>query len=208
MNVEAYKALRDWEFKRSDLSTKQKREAKGYLWGVFREKNCFFCKVSFSARILYTSVTIHHEIKIGLPFCNLLPNLHLACLACNSSHGPAKAIQKQKERNKAEAIANPTEQMQEVVNYVEGSAEMQVTGRAEVPFKVWLIKYLASFGHIEYKEALNKGAYGVGCGQQAIRRYLDKLIAGGEFTCRKDAITKKKLVRITQKGEDKFLAKG
>lgn len=205
MNVEAYKAVRDWEFKRSDLSTKQKREAKGYLWGVFREKNCFFCKVPFSARILYKSVTIHHEIKIGLPFCNLLPNLHLACLGCNSSHGPAKAIQKQRERNKTEAPANPTEQMQELVDYSQGSAEMNVTGRAEVPFKVWLIKELLDKGHLEYKYVLNKGAYAVGCGQQAIRRYLDKLIAGGEFTCRTDAVTKKKLVRITQKGEERFM---
>ena len=202
MMEEAYHAKRDWEFKRSDLSTKQKREAKGYLWGFFREKNCFFCKVPFSARILYSSVTIHHEIKIGLPFCNLLPNLHLACLGCNSSHGPAKAIQKQRERNNVEEVKNPTEQLREVVDYSQGSTEMQANNLTEVPFAKWVKKEIILKGPIAYKDALDKGAYAVGCGQQAIRRHIDKLIGGGELKTFKDANTKKKMVKLMAKGEE------
>lgn len=204
-NIEAYHSYRDWEFKRSDLSSKQKREAKGYLWGVFREKNCFFCRVPFEARNLYNTCTIHHEIKIGLPFCNLLPNLHLAHFGCNSRAGPAQAIQKQRERNNMTEIANPTAQLREVVNYAEGSTEMQVNNLTEVPFAKWLRKKLALEGSMDYKDVLDKGAYAVGCGQQAIRRHLDKLIGGEEIKKFKDLNTKKTKVKLTAKGEEKFL---
>lgn len=206
-NREAYKAHRDWEFKRSDLSTLQKREAKGYLWGVFKEKNCFFCAMPLRSQEIYTSYTIHHEIKIGLPFCNLLINLHLAHFGCNSRAGSASTIQKQREKNKEREseVKNPTEQLREVVDYSQGSTEMQTNNLSEVPFSKWVKRELLLKGHLEYKEVLDQGAYAVGTGQQAIRRYLDKLIGGKELSCKKDAVSKKKLVKLTQKGEEAFM---
>lgn len=202
--IEAYRTKLDWEHKRSALTTQQKREAKGYLVGTFKEKNCFLCHEPLMMRLLYSSYTIHHEIKIGLPFCNLLPNLHLAHFGCNSRAGPAKSIQKQKERNNMEETMNPTAQLREVVDYSQGSAEMQANNHTEVPFAAWLKKELLNKGYLEYKIALDKGAYFMGCGQQAIRRYLDKLIAGGEISSKKDLNTKKRIVKLTVKGEERF----
>ncbi len=201
--IEAYHPKFDWELKRSDLSSTQKRLVKGWKMG-HGEKNCFFCKEPLNPRLLYNSYTVHHEIKIGLPFCNLLPNLHLAHFSCNSRAGPAKAIQKQRERNKTPEQMNPTEQLREVVNYAEGSTEMQANNLCEVEFGKWVKRHIGSEGQIEYRACLNLGAYKMGCGQQAIRRYLDKLIAGKELACHKDLNTKRKMLKLTAKGEENF----
>ena len=103
---------------------------------------------------------------------------------------------------------NPTVQLREVVDYSQGSSEMQVNNLTELPFRKWIKRELLLKGPIEYKDALDRGAYAVGCGQQAIRRHIDKLIGGGELRTFKDENTRKKKVKLMAKGEASLLSRG
>lgn len=168
-----YRLRREWEMKRSELSTRQKREARAFLYGSFGQKNCWICQGALDPRQLHLAYTIHHLLELGQEGCNLLPKLTLAHLFCNSRRGKPKTIQKP---DKDRIPVSATELLRESVPYDQGSSEMKANNEAEPLYRVWLWEKVLEAGKAgyEFKEAINSGAEHTGVSPQATRDYLNK----------------------------------
>lgn len=99
-------------------------------------------------------------------------NLRLACRSCNKK----LSLPNVKERKKTE---NPTQAVRDHVDYQQGSAEMQASDLMETPYWHWIKAKITALNlkgeDLPKKEAINGGAYTVGCSTTTSRKYLDKL---------------------------------
>ncbi len=173
--TEAYRPKYDWELKKSDLSTMQKRQAKGALWGVRRERKCFFCGIPFDPRVLFLTATIHHEARIGEVGCNLLPHLHLAHFGCNSAAGPAKGIQKMREREKVARVGG------EMGMFTASSTEMARSLKMRPRWNNWIDG--KPFVQIQRKRLAKMAVHELGLGSSiTYDRYIGEDIEGGILT--------------------------
>jgi hypothetical protein len=172
-----YRLHAKWEMKRSELSTRQKKQARAFLFGCFRQTKCFFTGKPILPQLLHSgAVDIHHVLELGVEGCNLLPNLKLAYHGPNANAGhPRRGIQQDKNR----ISIDPTTQLRQIVDYSGGSKEMQANVEAEVPYRAWLWEKVLEGGKKGYekKEAINSGAEKWGVSKQATRDYLDKMIS-------------------------------
>ena len=172
-----YRIIRSWELKVSELTTSQKKEARGLLWGL-GEKTCYICGKELDPDLDGNPCDIHHALRLGVEGCNFLPNLHLAHHACNAKEGRPKGIQTT-ERDKTpigEPVADPTAKLREQVPYQSGSVEMQVNARAEVRYRRWLWgKIRDGEGFVTKFEAMHGGAEVCGVSPTTTRKYLGKL---------------------------------
>lgn len=108
-------------------------------------------------------------------------NLRLLCRRCNvtlenqrrAGVGPP-SDQYVCEREGKEGKAQ-TRVSREVVNYSEGSTEMQANFLFELDFRKWLLGKIRSLGGYPKLDAINSGAELVGCSPSTTARYLVKL---------------------------------
>lgn len=108
-------------------------------------------------------------------------NLQLLCRSCNVT----------KENQRRAGVAPPGDQYvceregkegkaqtrvsREVVNYAEGSTEMQANFLFELDFRKWLLGKIRVLGGYPKLDAINSGAELVGCSPSTTARYLVKL---------------------------------
>ncbi len=166
-----YKPLRRWEHKVSDLSTTQKREARGFLLGYFGQTKCFLTGKPIVPLMLHDAYDLHHLIPRGSPGCNLMPNLRLTLHSANAAKGKPRVS-----RNETETkLLDATAQLREVVDYSTGSAEMQANNETEVPYRNWLWAKMRLQKRVLWHDAVYGGAEAVGCSPQASRDYASKM---------------------------------
>ncbi len=116
-------------------------------------------------------------------------NLRLLCRRCNVQSERAGTPFLSPESDKEERENQATRIVREVVNYRDGSPEMQASYLFELDFRDWLIKQIREKGAITKKEAIFAGAETVGCSPTTTQKYLGKLTsAAGLLTERRDML--------------------
>lgn len=82
----------------------------------------------------------------------------------------------QNENERDTPLASPATQFtKEVLDYHSGSVEMRANSMFETKFNNWVMSAATRSVELLKKEAVNSGAYEVGCNTQTTARYLDKL---------------------------------
>jgi len=112
-------------------------------------------------------------------------NLHLLCRKDNLAMRQLSAAEHRKtieyhsaknERARAQKSGlEATQTVKGLVDYRQGSAEMQANSYYEMQFREWLLGVLRENRVITRKEAVNSGAEVVGCNPTTTARYLAKL---------------------------------
>lgn len=172
MSEQVYVPRRKWEYKRSELSTRQRREARAFRFGAFRQKQCWICRIALDPRQLHLAYSIHHLMPLGVEGCNALPNIVLAHTGCNAKRGKAqKAPQKS---DKDRIPLDPTTALRNLVDYSTGSREMQANNEAEPVFIAKMWEFLLENRRITKARAIDGMAWLLGVSKQATRDYLDK----------------------------------
>jgi hypothetical protein len=174
---EIYHPRRSWEMKITELTPRQKREARAFLFGRFGQTKCFFTGMPLYPHILQTgSITIHHLVPLGKPGCNLLMNLRLAYLGPNSNAGkPGKTAIQMIDRDKI--APDPTTQLRQVIDYSKGPVEMQVNADAEPTYRAMIWDQMLYNNRMTKKEAIYGMAERIGISPQTTRDYLEKMIS-------------------------------
>jgi len=110
-------------------------------------------------------------------------NLQLLCRSCNvikenkrRAGGTSPSDQYVCEREGKEGKAS-TRVSRDIVNYKEGSQEMQANFLFELDFRKWLLGKIRDLGGYPKLDAINSGAEVVGCSPSTTVRYLGKLIS-------------------------------
>lgn len=172
----AYRVRRPWETKKTELSTREKREARAFLFGYFGQKKCFVSGKPIIPQLLHAGgVDIHHLLELGREGCNLLPNLRLAYHGPNASAGhPRKGIPR---IDKDGIPPDPTTQLRQVIDYSRGPVEMQVNADAEPTYRGLMWEHLLFNNRITKNEAIFGMAERIGVSPQATRDYLGKTIS-------------------------------
>lgn len=105
-------------------------------------------------------------------------NLRLLCRGCNVTLGnKARVLSSDQyvyEREGKEGKAQ-TRVSRDIVNYKEGSTEMQANFLFELDFRKWLLGKIRDQGGYPKLDAINSGAEIVGCSPSTTVRYLGKL---------------------------------
>lgn len=125
-------------------------------------------------------------------------NLHLVCRQDNiklrgmSLAEHKKTVQYHSAKNERERACargiESTNTVKELVDYRQGSTEMQANSYYEMQFREWLLEVLRENRVITRKEAINSGAEIVGCNPTTTARYLAKLTSSiGNLREGKDA---------------------
>lgn len=125
-------------------------------------------------------------------------NLHLLCQKHNLkmrqlSRAEHKKLMvhysaiNERERESARGSSS-TSTVKEMVDYRQGSPEMQANSYFEIQYREWILAYIKTNGFITKEEALYSGAEVVGNSPTTTTRYLKKLTsAAGPLTEKKDA---------------------
>jgi hypothetical protein len=181
--MQSYRLMRSWESKTGYLTTKQKREARAFLFGCFGQKKCYLTGKTILPQVLHDAYDIHHLVEIGQPGCNLLINLRLALHGPNANAGKPGA-QKVKpgiptyNKNKEKVPVDATTLMRQQVDYSEGTKTMQVNGEAEIGYrnKLWaLLNWGDNKQGIPKSYAIYGLAEAIGVSPQATRDYYMKI---------------------------------
>src|ERR1041384_7009493 len=113
-------------------------------------------------------------------------NLQLLCKTCNvgkqnrarskrAKSAPSDLSVCVRERMRAEGCS-ATRVVKVGVDYARGSAEIQVAGQCELPFRRWVMAILRSTDHVDREDLIFSGAEKFGCSPATIREwYLPKL---------------------------------
>lgn len=100
-------------------------------------------------------------------------------------------------RERERLSGSPTEQVHKIVDYGQGSPEMQVTDLAEDEYRYYVIARIRLQGPIPKREAINAGAERVGINPTTSRRYLDKLTSSeGPLKEYKDPNWRRKMIAL------------
>ena len=128
-----------------------------------------------------TQNTLDIDHLDGNDWNNEEDNLRLLCRRCNVTLGnKARAgtmlpsDQYVSEREGKEGKAR-TRVSKDIVNYKEGSQEMQANFLFELDFRKWLLGKIRDLGGYPKLDAINSGAEVVGCSPSTTARYLGKL---------------------------------
>lgn len=196
--VQAYRPMRNWELKTSDLTPIQRKEARAFLVGRFGQKKDFFTAKPIALTLLHEAYDLHHLVERGSPGCNLLINLRLATHSSNANAGKPKKTKAIQIRDKDKIPPDATTSLRQVIDYSKGSAEMQVNGDAEPAYrnKMWeLLEYGQTT--MEKKRAIYGLAELIGVSPQATRDYYEKMVSpDGPLEEYKEKDTHVKRVRV------------
>jgi len=112
-------------------------------------------------------------------------NLHLLCQKHNlemrnrTSDEHLRIIRAYSAKNVRESVRErgieSTHILKAIVNYSQGSIEMQANSICERIFIDWILTEIKRLGQLLKKEAINSGAAVAGCSTVTASRYLDKL---------------------------------
>ena len=112
-------------------------------------------------------------------------NLHLLCQKHNlemrnrTSADHLRIIRAYSAKNVCESVRErgieSTHTLKALVNYSEGSIEMQANSICERIFIDWILNEIKRLGQLLKKEGINSGAAVAGCSPVTVSRYLDKL---------------------------------
>lgn len=112
-------------------------------------------------------------------------NLHLLCQKHNlemrnrTSDEHLRLIRAYSAKNVRECVRErgieSTHILKAIVNYSQGSIEMQANSICERIFIDWILTEIKRLGQLLKKEAINSGAAVAGCSPVTASRYLDKL---------------------------------
>jgi len=114
----------------------------------------------------------------GISFNNDPDNLRLLCRSCNvalenqTRTRPSDHSVCERERQEGKAA---TRVSREIVNYQEGSQEMQANFLFELDFRRWLMEKISTLGGLLKADAIAAGAEVVGCSPSTTARYIAKL---------------------------------
>lgn len=171
-----YRLLRKWEAKTSPLTTEQKREARAFRVGRFRQTKCSVTGKPIVLSMLHDAYDLHHLLPQGSPGYNMLPNMRLALHGPNANAGkpPRPGIER---KDKDRIPISETDLLRQRVDYSSGSREMQVNADAEPEFRGWVFDQLwyGERNDFTKREAIFGGAEKVGVSPQATRDYLAKM---------------------------------
>jgi hypothetical protein len=113
-------------------------------------------------------------------------NLQLLCKSCNTIKGNRERHSKPAPRRtgrtvipggtlgERERLMDPTSRVNALVDRSAGSVENQLNDLFEPRFVAWIREKLQLQGMVLKADALNSGAYVIGCSTTATRKYLDK----------------------------------
>ena len=138
------------------------------------------------------ALEIDHED--GNPWNDDPNNLRLLCKKCNVilenkarslqpahpplARPPSAQCVREREEGKPE-----TRIVREVVDFMQGAAEMQANFLYEVQYRHWLLEEVSKKGSIEKGDAINAGAEVVGCSPATTQKYLAKLLSTAGPLC-------------------------
>lgn len=115
----------------------------------------------------------------------LPPNLHLLCRKHNLKFRSASKKEHltqiqfysaKNEREREKKFSLPvTKMVRELVDYRQGSVEMQANSYFELQYREWVLEELTRLGTMRLDDAIYSGAEVVGCSPVTTRRYLKKL---------------------------------
>jgi hypothetical protein len=130
---------------------------------------CAICGVEGREKLL----VVHHVDSN--PENNDPANLKLLCQSCNVKEGMKAKPVVEEGVNKEEKITGYP--LKSVVDYSQGSTEMQANDIAEGLYLEWLSAKIRANGEVQKSEAINGGAQIAGVSPSTTRKYLDKLIS-------------------------------
>lgn len=132
----------------------------------------------------YEIPTTQNDLDIdhidGNDWNNEPDNLRLLCRPCNVTLAnqarklPSDQYVYERERKEGKA---QTRVSRDIVNYKEGSVEMQANFLFELEFRKWLLGKVNEAGGYSKQDAIASGAELVGCSPSTTERYLKKLVS-------------------------------
>lgn len=175
--LQAYRPFFDWELKTGELTPKQRRIARAFRVGRFRQKNDHLTGKPLALHLLHEVYDLHHLVERGSPGCNLLINMVIAAHGPNSNAGKARSRSaiRISNKNKESVLVDETTLLRQRVDYSTGPAPMQVNGDAEPEYRRKMWDEL-SYGEktMTKHDAIYDMAEQLGVSPQATRDYYMK----------------------------------
>jgi len=156
-----------------------------YRYLVLRDgEQCARCyEIPTTQNSSATQIILEIDHIDGNPNNNDQDNLRLLCKRCNvtleNQRRAGTAIPSDQyvcERERKEGKPQ-TRVSRDIVNYKEGSTEMQANFLFELEFRKWLLNQINETGGYPKTDAIASGAEIVGCSPSTTERYLKKLVS-------------------------------
>ena len=133
--------------------------------------HCRYCKADVKP------LEIHHVD--GNPANNVKDNLILLCHSCHVKISMAQAKERGIKVERGGERKDPTVELKNLVNYNDGSPEMQVNEYAELAYRNWLTAAIENSPDrmVSKKQAIYSGAEVTGSSVNACRGYYGKMVS-------------------------------